>query len=205
MQLPALIMDTVMVRNAEVERIAETHFGLRPLLLRVMEGQLISEEMQGQLPVRAANYREYWEGTYSDRWFDMATIMRLGTAIETGLRDSFYRVAPAGERVDRGLFQRLVTPGEIEIAFQTKCSVDLSAIPQWITMRQIMVHRHLFAHRGGLVDDDYLAQHSMVCGVDIRADVELLGYPEKDVFWFRPLKDIPYYIEAARAFFGQVP
>jgi hypothetical protein len=54
-------------------------------------------------------------------------------------------------------------------------------------------------------DDNYLDGHLAVTGTDIRPDVQVLGYPSTEVYWFRPLRQIPDFIESARRFFGPLP
>ena len=47
-----------MATNADLERVAETHFMIRPTLLRALEGIRISQEGAAILTTPAGNYRE---------------------------------------------------------------------------------------------------------------------------------------------------
>jgi hypothetical protein len=151
--------------------------------------------------------KELWTEQFSDRWFDMTTIIRLGTALETGLRDAYSRLGQAGNpHGGRGVFQRLVDDTDIVAAFMNDCGgLDLRSCSEWPTMREVMLHRHLYAHRGGEVDDKYLDDHLAVTGVDLRPRVGQEGYPAQAVYWFAPLARLPEFIESARRFFNFVP
>ena len=164
------------MRNLEVERVAESQYLIRPILVKALESRTITPEGQAHLSVAATNMLELWQSTFADRWYDMVAVVRLGTAIETGLRDVHTRTAAGGAKMDRGLFQRLVDPRAIEKAFSA-ISIDLAVDPEWLTMREIMLHRHLYAHRAGVPDDEYLDGHLAVTGRDIRPDVQALWLP----------------------------
>ena len=194
-----------MAKSLEVERVAETHFMIRPMLRNALRNSLITPEGQSVLSVSADNYLELWEGTYADRWFDMGTFVRLGTAIETGLREFHGRLALSATPPGRGIFQRLVDPVELEQLFRRDCGVEISSCRSWTEMREIMLHRHLFAHRSGLVDDQYIKNLAMLTGVDILPDVVASGYPVAGVHWLRPLSRLNEYIEHARRFFRDLP
>jgi hypothetical protein len=68
-----------------------------------------------------------------------------------------------------------------------------------------MVHRHLYTHRSGLVDDEYISNLHAVTGLDITSELTALGYPTDEVYFFRPLSELPRFIEAARKFFAALP
>ncbi len=193
-----------MATNLDVERVAETHFFLRPVLVNALRAQEITDAGRAHLNSGATNYYELWVETLADRWFDMASLIRLGTAIETGLRDAYERCsgkpAPAS-----GIFQRLIGDSDITDMFAADCGIDLPANAEWGTVRTIMLHRHLYAHRSGAVDEKYLKGHVAVTGNDISPDVKAIGYPRQLVYWFRPLENLSAYIEASRRFFRSMP
>ena len=72
-------------------------------------------------------------------------------------------------------------------------------------MREIMTHRHLYAHCSGLVDNKYMENLIEITGIDIRGRVAALGYPEQEVYWFEPLGRLAQFIESARRFFSALP
>ena len=67
-----------------MERVAETHFFIRPTLLRALESCVLTAEGQAAASVEATNYLEYWRGTYADRWFDMSTLVGSAPASRRG-------------------------------------------------------------------------------------------------------------------------
>src|SRR2546421_12777789 len=69
----------------EINRIAEIHFFLRPLLNNSLKNQLISTEGKNRVG-NFDNYFDYWHDRLGDCFFDMATIIRLGTVIENCLK-----------------------------------------------------------------------------------------------------------------------
>jgi hypothetical protein len=194
-------------RNAEVERAAETHYFIRPLLLRALEQQALTDAARQHWNTQAVNWRERWTEQFSDRWFDMTTVVRLGTALETGLRDAYGRLSQVGAPpAGRGVFQRLVDDTDIAAAFVNDCGgLDLRAYTEWMTIREVMLHRHLYAHRAGEVDEKYIDDHIRLTGTDIRPQLAREGYPAQAVYWFAPLKRIPEFIESTRRFFGGMP
>jgi hypothetical protein len=192
-----------MVTNPDVERVAETHFLVRPVLVNALRRQSITDAGRAHLRSDAATYYDRWVETFADRWFDMASIIRLGSAIETGLRDVYLRCS--GKAAADGVFQRLVKDSEIRTLFQTDCAIDLAAIAEWADVRTVMLHRHLYAHRSGAVDDKYLSDYVNLTGHDITPRVVAHGYPAKEVYWFRPLTSLGDYIEATRRFFRALP
>ncbi len=194
---------------AQIERVAQVHYLLRPQLERTLDTMLITPEGKA-FNGGHDTYGAYWRASFGDRYFDMGTAQRLGTAIETGLRYYHKGMAQpdrAAEvaRHSRGIFQRLVQPDELVKLFRTDCSVDLSTNPAWRRVREIMVHRHLFAHRSGLVDEKYLTDLHNLTGSDLRPTIEAYGYPDEDVYWFAPLDRLGELIESARIFFLHLP
>lgn len=68
-----------------------------------------------------------------------------------------------------------------------------------------MVHRHLYAHRTGLVNEAYISSLLSVSGEDIRPTLAASGYPSEEIYWFRPLKKLNQFIEDMRRFFRELP
>lgn len=192
-----------MPRNEDVERVAETHFFIREQIVRSLGQTRLTPEGQAWLGRPYSTYLELWQGTFADRFFDMATMIRLGSAIETGLRH--YHSQFKGPTQRGTFYQRLVKPAELVATFKADCSYHLITNAAWGRMREIMVQRHLYAHRSGLADDRYINDMQQVCGEDIRPRLAALGYPQEEVYWFEPLKRLPEYIEDARRFFRDLP
>lgn len=130
-----------MPRNLEVERVAETHFFIRPVLLRALENHHVTDEVRTMWNTHSTNWRELWTEQLSDRWFDMTTVIRLGTALETGLRDAYNRLGQGGNpQGGRGVFQRLVNDANIVAAFLNDCGgLNLRSCAEWPVMREVML------------------------------------------------------------------
>lgn len=192
--------------DTEVKRVAETHYFLRIHLVGYLE-TVDLRHLPADLLGGARTYADYWRSTYSDRYFDMGTLQRLATGLETGLR-AYHRAVAGKERargVARGSFQRLVEPDQLVALFEGDCGYRLPDNPEWQSMRELMAHRHLYAHRSGNIDDKYLDDLRLVTGKDLRPEVEQLGYPDEEVLWFGPLGRLGDFIESARRFVRALP
>ncbi|MFL6098594.1 MAG: hypothetical protein ACJ71T_01415 [Actinomycetales bacterium] len=62
------------------------------------------------------------------------------------------------------MFQALVRPERLVELIRTDCGYDLEGNSEFSAMRELMAHRHLFAHRSGLVDQQYLDDLRLVTG-----------------------------------------
>jgi hypothetical protein len=192
------------MRQPDVERVAETHFMLRPILIGALKQVSITEEGQRHLGPYS-NWYEFWERSYSQRFFDMASLNRLGTALEVGLRD-FHFAKTGTHPKDQRVFQRLVDPTKLLALIATDCGgYQLRTNPEWQSMRELMVYRHLYAHRSGAVDAKFMEDFKVVTGDDLTPELAKHGYPAQDVYWFKPLDRLGELIEAARRFFRELP
>ncbi len=72
-------------------------------------------------------------------------------------------------------------------------------------MREIMVHRHLYAHNSGVVDEKYVQDIQLVTAQSIETLLVEHGYPDEDIYWFELLKNLPEFIEGSRRFFRELP
>lgn len=207
------------MKNPSVERVAETHFFILPVLEDYFENYIINPEViKAVFPPElqhVRNQKEYWETTHNRSFFNMGTLIRLGSAVETGLRDYYMGKKGLANLIDlradpefkKGIFQRIQnwqSDGVVGL-YRTQLSYDLTSNADLPLMQELMNHRHLFAHNSGLVDDEYIRNHQRITGIDISADVGRSGYPAQDVYWFRPLKKLPEFIEGSRRFFHNLP
>jgi hypothetical protein len=190
-----------MPRNENVERVAETHLFIRPEIVRTL-GRLYLTPQAREVVGEYDTYLDLWLASGSDHSFDMGTMIRLGTAIETGLRA--FHVRFAGSAKPGPFYQRLLDPADLIDALRADCNYDLATNSAWGNVREIMAHRHLYAHHGGLVDESY-PKNLLKVSIDIRPELAAKGYPSQDVYWFEPLDRLQKFIEDARQFFGQLP
>jgi len=127
-----------------------------PRYLQALEAQKIAEagkRIEGDYD----SYLEMWTAGFGDRFFDLSTLVRLASAIESGLRD--FHGAHGGNAPDRGFYQRIAKPaGATALAdkFLQDCNYKIRTNEAWLRVREIMHHRHLYAHRNGVVDESYI-------------------------------------------------
>lgn len=196
------------VTVTEIELAAETHYFVRGLLLRALDDYGLSADAAEHLArllgtgTPTATYGDWWRANHSLDIFDVTTLLRLATGIESGLK-AWYSQDPNRRPVSRGTFQRLDQKTLDQVTDAT--GHDLSLNPEWPTMREIMCHRHLYAHQGGILDQKYVTDLKALTGVDIRPDAELLGWVSGAIYWFRPLSQLGRFIESCRAFFRLLP
>ena len=76
--------------------------------------------------------------------------------------------------------------------------VDLTTLPRVQEAREAMLHRHLYAHNVGVIDEQYIDDWGKLTSEDLKPLVALYGYPNQDCYWFRPLQRMNDYIEAIR-------
>ena len=87
-----------------------------------------------------------------------------------------------------------------ELQYDLKTNLHLKAV------QEAMMHRHLYAHNSGLLDDNYIKRIKQITGEDLLSLPEVsTHYPATDTYWFRPLKRLNLFIEEARRFFRIFP
>ena len=200
----------------QLNRIAETHFYLRPKLVEALRHQRITEDARAVIG-DYTTYADYWAATYSDRFFDMGTFIRLGSAIESCLK-WFYMFTKGYTNIpqltaDSGfrpnIFQRVHAwhkEDGVLALYRRELGVDLTEYPSLIAIQEAMLHRHLYAHGSGLVDAKYLERIQLVTGNDLRRDPTIASsFPDCDTYWFEPLTRLPEFIQHARTFFARFP
>lgn len=83
--------------------------------------------------------------------------------------------------------------------------VDLEKLSDFPTIQELMLHRHLYAHNLGVIDDSYIEDLKNLTGTDLLDKPEISSkYPAEDVYWFEPLGRINLYIEAVRGFCNEL-
>jgi hypothetical protein len=165
-----------------------------------------------------ATYYDQWRATAADKFFDMSTMIRLGTAIELCLRTYYMQRKGHSTLIDlqsdpryrKGIFQRVQNcqqqNGAI-VLYRDEIGYDLANNPHLSAIQEMIMHRHLYAHNSGLLDDEYIDNIRTMTGKDLRVHPEITAsnYPAEDVYWFEPLERLNVYIEEARRFFRQFP
>lgn len=203
------------MRSPDLERVAETHFMLRPTLNSALKKNALTTEGQALLP-GCSTYFDVWTKSYSDRFFDMGTLIRAAASVETSLRDYYAQkkgyLNLSQLRQDpnykKNIFQRVMPwhGNDGAIMLLKTVNVDITTIPQLPTIQELVLHRHLYAHNLGVIDDEYINNLKRLTMVDLQADPKVASrYPAQDVCWFEPLGRIPVFIEAVRSFVRVLP
>lgn len=201
-----------------ISRIAETHFFLRPVLVTALKKHIIPEDAK-RIFLGSGTYHEYWEKLLSDKFYDMGTLIRLGSEVEICLRD--YYMAKKGyknltelrsdPKYKRGIFQRILpwqnSTNDAISLFQTELGYDLNTNPHFKLMQEQMVLRHLYAHNTGIIDDQFIQAYKDLKGEDVTTITPLGGgtYPDEDVYFFEPLARVKDFIEGTKKFFSEFP
>lgn len=162
------------------------------------------------------NSYEEWMGTMSDKFFDMGTLIRLGTAIEQNLKHYYMdkkghqnrATLHADPKYRQNMFQQIMpwhNNGALRI-YREELSYDLTANQYLKSVQELMLHRHLYAHNSGLIDDEYIKRLKLLTGLDLMQRPEVTRqYPADDLYWFEPLKRLNDFIEETRRFFRVFP
>ena len=201
--------------SPDLERVAETHFMIRLVLTSALKRRFLTPGGQ-TMPPNCVTCFDVWTQGYSDKYFDVGTLIRAAASVETSLRD--YYAQKKGHlnlsqlRQDpnykKGIFQRVMPwhGSDGAIALLKTANVDITEIPQFPTVQELVLHRHLYAHNLGVIDDQYINDVERLTGVDLRRNQQVAAqYPGQDVVWFEPLGRLPVFIEAARSFLRALP
>jgi len=199
----------------DINRVAEVHFYLRPVLLKALREQSITDEGR-KLVGNFENYYELWTATFSDKFFDMATAIRLGSVIEKCLKNYYMdkkgyiniSQLKTDPNYKRGIFQQVQSyQNKGVIWLYNKADIyDLSTNKHLVSIQEAMMHRHLYAPNSGIIDDDYIDKMKKITGQDIKTLPEIAAsYPTNDTYWFEPLTRLNDFIEEARKFFDLFP
>lgn len=209
-------MDIKRTILGSINVVAETHFFLKPKLILSLKGTSITEQGKKYV-LGCSNYFEYWEKSRGERFFDMGTLIRLGTGIEKGLK--YYYMEKMGyknlqdlkndRRCKRGIFQRVhpsTSRNTVVDLFMGQLEYDLNSNSKFRKIQQIMLYRNLYAHNSGLLDDEFLARYKELPSIDLPLPPETQkSCRYQDTYYFEPLEALGDYIEDTRSFFKELP
>ncbi|HSD38713.1 MAG TPA: hypothetical protein VLC92_14470 [Rhodocyclaceae bacterium] len=196
--------------SPDLDRVAETHFFLRPVLSSALKSQTLTTEGQQHFP-GCNNYNEVWATQLSDKYFDMGTLIRAAASVETGLRDYYVQKVGhanltqlrADPKYKQNIFQRVMpwSGKDGAIALFNSIGVDLAKMQDFASVQELVLQRHLYAHNLGVIDAKYMADLKSLTGQDISQHPSVLNvFPAQDVVWFEPLSRLDAFINAARSF-----
>jgi len=205
-------MTTNKIIQGEINKIAETHFYLRVQLEIMLKRTQITEEGK-PFALGCSNYYDYWTKSLNDNFFDMGTYIRLGTSIESGLKKHYMDKKghknlvklQLDPKYKMNIFQKIqswTNDNAIEL-FESEFGIDLNTIETFKELQRIMLHRHLYAHNSGLINEKYIQNLKTLTGIDLMTAPEIVAhYPNEDVYYFKPLKTLNKDIEFVRKFFN---
>jgi hypothetical protein len=202
--------------SSAIEKAAEAHFFIRPQIDKALRAHKLTDDARAHFNQPWKTYHEVWTAQMSDKFHDMTTMIRLGSAIETELRDLYMRLKghanllslKADTDFNKGTFQRIKpwqTGKGSALATLNLAGYDLLTNHQLPQAQQVMLHRHLYAHNIGVIDDEYIDDWKRLTGEDLLPVMTASGYPAQDAYWFRPLTNLATYIENLRKFVRDLP
>ena len=203
------------MRSPDLERVAETQFMIRPTLISALKKHILTAEGQVTCP-GCSTYFDVWMKSYSDKFFDVGTLIRAAASVETSLRDYYIRKKGylnlsqlrQDPKYKKNIFQRIMPwhGNDGAIALLKTVNVDINLIPELSTVQELVLHRHLYAHNLGVIDDEYITNLKRLTSFDLSTDPKVAAqYPIQDVVWFEPLGRLASFIEAVRSFVRALP
>lgn len=202
--------------NVSLELAAETHFYFKRLLEKALRGQMLTDDARNLFGQDWRTDFERWEGNFSRHFFDMTTMVRLAVATETALRDSYMRVkdiSTLGElkqlaSYKQGVFQRIQpwhNGAGTAAGIFAEISIDVQTLPSILVAQKVMLHRHLYAHSAGVIDEKYVDDWKKLTGEDLLKRPTLQQFLVEDLYWFEPLNSLTEYINDLRKFVTALP
>jgi hypothetical protein len=197
-----------------LKRIAEAEGMVMPVLEAALKKNTIPPQLKHKFG-NANNLHEMWCNQFGDKFFKMGTFIRLGSEIENGFRhDYMYRKSYSSSQaldndsaVSGGVFQRLKGNNTLQDLYKDELNIDLTTITDFTKVQEFMIARHLYAHRAGLLDSKFISDWKSATNEDLSIDQDIVnsGYPQSDVYWFKPLGSIWIYQKAAVGVFNTLP
>lgn len=203
--------------NSRINRIAESHFFLKPVLISALKKQIITAEGK-PFVLGAETYFDFWVSTYNDKFYDMGVFIRLGAEVEICLRDYYIKKKGydnltqliSDPKYKQGAFQRILpwqnNPTDAISLFKCELGYDLNANSKFRNIQELMILRHLYAHNAGLINEKFIIDYKKVSGTDITILPIIKDcYPAEDCYFFAPLNTLNNFIEDTRTFFKEFP
>ena len=167
------------MRSSDLERVAETQFLVRRTLISALKRRTLTVEGQ-KLSPGCSTYHDVWTKSFSDRYFDMGTLIRAAASVETGLRDFYVQKCGYANltqlrndpRYKQNIFQRIMPwsgKDGAKALFKT-IGVDLTKVSDYSVAQELVLHRHLYAHNLGVIDAKYVADLKKLIGRDISTE-----------------------------------
>ncbi len=214
-------------------RIRESEYVIK----RVIEENLKQIPFDDELRKTGGGYSDYyhmWQATLSDKFYDMTTIVRLGTIIECCLKDYYQEKSGISNRKElqehinsrQNVFQQ-VLPWDNEgilTRIKNQFKIDPLLIDELPILQEVMLLRHLYAHNSGLLDRKFVNNYERLTGIDICKSSSIFSeslknvsstfkFAEKsmysdfeyeDTYFFEPLHKMSIFISGSERFFDRL-
>lgn len=198
-----------------INRIGETHFFLKPVIVNSLK-KFSFDPQVASLANNKSTYYEYWVSLFNDKFYDMGTLIRLGSEIECGLKYYYMEKRnlknlvelKADPRYELNIFQRIMpwTTSNAISLFNDQLKYDLNTNPFFKEIQELMLFRHLYAHNNGLLNEKFLTDYQKLTGTDIASSLDpKYNYPEQDTYYFKPLDRLSQFIESSKKLFSNLP
>lgn len=205
-----------MINNVinNISRIAETQYFIRAILVRALKEQHINPVLKQKFN-NADTYYSFWESTFGDRFYDMGTLIRLGSEIENGLKYYYMHKKKHSTLLDLqndtnyslNIFQRIQpwTSNNVIALYKSQLDYDLNTNPYLAAVQELTLYRHLYAHSSGLLTQKFIDDYKKLTDNNLMELSDLANYPNEDVYYFKPLKNLDSFVENALKFFKEFP
>ena len=212
-----MTLTTVRARDAllaKIEMVAALEQHFVPIMEMKLKSMPLTDEAREQLGC-STNF-DWWTRSLGPEHLRMTSIIRLATEIELGLKGyyvekkcySSFSALDADSKIrSKTIFQRLSLSDQQGVVqlFRSQLSVDLSSFVSFRKIRELFALRHLYAHRAGVVDEQFLRQYEDVTGQNLRAHPCFGVFPAKDVVWFCSRDEVNNLINACQSFARELP
>ena len=181
--------------------------------MSALSGQQLQPAATAKFP-GCTTFLDLWKLQLSDRFFDMGTLIRAAASVETGLRD-YYTLKKGYTNLSQlrkdpqykqNIFQHSQPWKDDGVQLLKTVSVDLTTIQQFPKVQELVLHRHLYSHNLGVIDDQYIRNLKRLTGKDLLSDPAISSsYPAQDKVWLEPLSRVGSFIQAVRGLFRALP
>lgn len=214
-----------------VQRVAIAELNMLPMLKSALHRTILSEEGKKLFGEQFKNLLQVYESNFSLAFLRIGNFIRLGTELENFTRAYYMEKQGLTSRSSLkahlqklkyppAIFQRVLPsikekndPTLMEL-YQKELNIDLKEISKFRSIQEYFVHRHLYTHQNGFVDEIYLEHLEKILGVEERQRVETAilktlkttTIDDSEVFWFYPIhKRFAPLILDSKEFILQLP
>jgi hypothetical protein len=204
----------ITMTKASYRRIADHHYSVRRILVKALKNNFLTDDARVFLGKPYDNFHDLWVGQSNDKFYDMMTMIRLGSLVELELKNSYMHLSGhknisqlmSDPEYRNGAFQKILPWQKSKndgLTLLSNRNFDVNAACCFAKIQEIMIHRHLYAHGSGILDQKYIDDWKKLTGEDITERVR--PFPDEDVYFFDPLVRLNEYMECVREFLNDLP